>query len=138
VNILLDTNIVLDALLTREPYHGLAEDIFALAGTEKITGYVTANSVTDIYYIVKKRLGDSVARKALRDMINVFAVIPVDGRDCRRALDSEIADFEDGVVMVCATKCELDCIVTRDAEFLRYKKYPIPVLTPEQFLEWVL
>jgi predicted nucleic acid-binding protein len=138
VNILLDTNVVLDAILTREPYHGLAEDIFALASTEKIKGYVTANSITDVYYIVKKRLGDSVARKAILDMINVFAIITVDGRDCRRALDSEIADFEDGVVMVCASKCGLDCIVTRDVEFLRYKNYPVSVLTPEQFLEWVL
>jgi len=68
-------------------------------------------------------------------MLNVFLVIAVDGQDCQKALGSAITDFEDGLVMVCAVKSQIDYIVTRDAEFLQYGNYPVQTLTPEQLLE---
>ena len=68
-------------------------------------------------------------------MINVFLVIAVDGQDCRLALNSAIADFEDGLIIVCAKKSCIDYIVTRDADFLKYQNYSTSMITPEQFLE---
>ena len=54
MKIMCDTNIILDVLLEREPF---AEDscrVLGLCEERKIDGYVSASSVTDIYYLVRK------------------------------------------------------------------------------------
>jgi len=72
IKALIDTNVVLDALAAREPYRAEAERIFMLAAEEKFQGFVTANSITDIYYLIKKNTSEATAREALRNLLQVF------------------------------------------------------------------
>ena len=118
MKVLVDTNVVLDFFLSREPQADVATKVFDLLRQEKADGFVTANSITDIYYITAKRLGDDNARNVLRSLLTIVTIIALDGGDCAEALDLPIRDFEDAVVTVCAKKVEVDCIVTNDKEFL--------------------
>ena len=108
MTVLLDTNVILDVLALREPFRASAEAVFALIGTRKLTAYVTASSVTDIYYILRKKLPDEACRKALRDLFNLFSAVPVTQRDCLSALNDPIKDFEDALIMICARKTSVD------------------------------
>jgi len=137
IKALIDTNVVLDALATREPFHAEAERIFLLAAEEKCQGFVTANSITDIYYLVRKNASEAIAREALRNLLQVFAVVDINGADCENALESPIGDYEDALVAVCALKIGADYIITRDESFLQAQA-PVPVVAPAGFLKIVL
>ena len=119
MKILLDTNVILDYILSRNPYAKHVAKIFDMICKNEIEAAFTANSVTDIYYIVSKRLGDTAAREALRNLFNVLVIVGIDGNDCISALNLRIADFEDAVVAVCASKDNIANIVSNDKEFLQ-------------------
>lgn len=118
IKILLDTNVILDALATRKPFNKAAETLFLLAADNKVRGFITANCVTDVYYVLRKNMPELTAREALRNLFYLFAIIDVKGADCEAALDSEIDDFEDALMAVCSHKTKIDYIVTRDEAFL--------------------
>jgi predicted nucleic acid-binding protein len=63
----------------------------------------------------------------------VFSIIDVTGDDCRKALELDIADFEDALLMVCAYNIKADYIVSRDAEFLKLKSM-VEVISAQDFL----
>jgi predicted nucleic acid-binding protein len=51
VKVLIDTNIALDFLLQREPFFAEAEQLFQAINSGAIVGYVTATTLTDVFYI---------------------------------------------------------------------------------------
>ena len=93
MRVLLDTNVILDFFLAREPHHETAKKIFELAYQENIEAHTTASSVTDIYYIVAKRLGYDEARSVIQNLLSLLAIIAVDGEDCAGALNLPIFGF---------------------------------------------
>jgi predicted nucleic acid-binding protein len=134
IKALIDTNVVLDALATREPFHAEAERIFLLTAEEKCQGFVTAGSITDIYYLVRKNASEAVAREALRNLFQLFVIVDISGKDCEHALESPLADYEDALIAVCASRIGADYIVTRDEDFLRAQS-PVCVIAPAGFLK---
>ena len=133
IKALIDTNVVLDALAGREPFRAEAERMFILAAEEKFQGFITANSISDIYYLCRKNASEAAAREALRNLLQVFAVVDISGKDCESALESAIDDFEDALVAVCASKIDADYIITRDEGFLQAQS-PVPLVAPAGFL----
>jgi len=134
IKALIDTNVVLDALAARKPFHAEAESIFLLTAQEKCQGFITANSLTDIYYLVRKNASESLAREALRNLLQLFSVVDICALDCENALESPLDDYEDALVAVCASKIGSEYIITRDENFLQ-SHLPVPVTTPADFLQ---
>ncbi len=54
MKILIDTNIILDYLLERKPFLEDAEMLFQAIDFGQIIGYVTATTLTDIFYMFTK------------------------------------------------------------------------------------
>ncbi|MCL1926776.1 MAG: PIN domain-containing protein [Syntrophorhabdaceae bacterium] len=134
IKALLDTNVVLDALAAREPFYAEAESIFLLAAEEKFKGFITANSITDIHYLIKKNTSEAAAREALRNLLHIFAVVDINAKDCEKSLESPVDDYEDALIVVCASKIDADYIITRDEDFLRTRS-PVAVIAPSGFLK---
>ena len=65
MRILADTNVVIDALTSREPWNKSAEKIFFMAANQTIEMYITASSATDIYYLIRKYLHNTEAAKTI-------------------------------------------------------------------------
>ena len=131
---LLDTCVIVDALQNREPFCKNAQDIFLLAANQQFTGYVTAKSVTDIYYLTHRLThSDETSREIVSKLFKLFDVLDTDGIDCKKAILSPIADYEDAVMIETAEREEIDCIVTRNVR--DYSKSSVKVLTPEAFLK---
>ena len=135
MKILLDTNVILDFFLSREPGGASARRIFELVYQEKISAYATANCITDIYYIVAKRLGGNMAKGVLQSLFNLIEIVDLSGRDCIVSLHVPIQDYEDAVVVACAKKSEIDCIVTNDADFLTAELDSVSVVAPADLLK---
>ena len=128
-----DTNVLLDAIAHREHAHEAQALILAVA-EEKIYGVVTANSVTDIYYIARKYVGDENARSVIGNILDLFEIAPIDGHICNEALNIEMSDYEDAVLAVCANSVNADCIVTRDELFISTRTSPVPARRPSDII----
>ena len=133
MNVLIDTCIIIDALQSREPFNKDAEAVFLSVANRRCVGFLTANSITDIYYLMHKALHSAEeTKKVLGVLFNLFEILDTCGIDCRKALTSDISDYEDAV-MIEAARAEIDCIVTRNLK--DYAGAPMPVYSPAQFVE---
>lgn len=134
MNVLIDTNVVLDAMISRSPFCEAAQKLFIMAAEEKINAYITASSVTDIYYLLNKHLRDKHrCREAILKILTLFSVIDVTGSDCKRALDLPIADYEDALLATCAKRGKMQYIITRNIN--DFDGSPVPAILPDEFLK---
>ena len=135
MKVLIDTNVALDAIANRDPFYVNAQKIINLIIDNQLEGFVTANSITDIFYIARKYLNQKDLRNTMRSLLAVFSIIDVLGADCHKAFDIPLDDYEDALLLVCSSRASIDYIVTRDDEFLHQKKIPAPVISPIDFLQ---
>ncbi|MBE9128365.1 MULTISPECIES: putative toxin-antitoxin system toxin component, PIN family [unclassified Coleofasciculus] len=134
MRVLIDTNVILDYLLEREPFLQDAELLFQAIGSEQVIGYVTATTLTDIFYIARKQTQSiEQARQVISITLAVMEICPVNRAVLEVALTSGIRDFEDAVQVACAMAQNLDAIITRDTE--DFSNATVPVLSVSQLLE---
>ena len=130
---LIDTCIIVDALQSRRPFCAEAQEIFLAAANKRFSGFITAKSATDIYYITHRYThNDKDTRTILNTLFGLFDLLDTAGMDCRRAISSDISDFEDAVMVESALRCDIDSIVTRNLK--DYTKSSVPVYAPSDFL----
>ncbi len=115
MRVLIDTNVVLDIILERQPFVEAATTLFALVESGKIQGYIAATTVTNIFYIVRKLQGRDVALQAIAKLMLGLNLCAINSQVIQRALALNLHDFEDGVQLACAFLDNLDALVTRDA-----------------------
>jgi predicted nucleic acid-binding protein len=127
--VLVDVNVILDVLLARQPHAVAGRAIWAAIELRRAEGFLAAHAVTTIDYLMRKELGAAGSRRAVRALLRVFTVAPVDHAIIQSALDSDSPDFEDSVTSAAAAAAGCDLIVTRDPK--RFRASPVPVFTPE-------
>lgn len=134
MKILIDTNVILDMLAKREPFFTSAAKVIFLSAEDKVEAYITSNIVTDIYYIARRHyMRESEARDMLHKLLKITGVLDVGHRECLKALELPMEDYEDALLSVCAKRVNADYIVTRDME--HFRNSPVPPISPENFLQ---
>lgn len=130
--LLIDTNIILDVLLEREPFYKSSKHIFDLCKKDKIKCMVSAKSICDIFYIVHNALHDSnKAYEAISSIEKLMTIVPLHALDILVANDLKWNDFEDCLMYLAAKDNLLDGIVTRNIK--DFKKSDIKVYSPNYF-----
>ncbi len=116
MRVILDTNVVLDVLLEREPFVQAAVAVFCLAEQSRIDAFLCATTITTIDYLLTQSLPTARARDALRKLISLFEIAAVNRPVIERALGSKIHDFEDAVLDEAGQMAGVDSIVTRNTK----------------------
>lgn len=130
--VLFDTNVLLDIALMRQPHFTVSAKAFARVDQIEIQGFVTASTITDIYYIAKKDRGQKLALDFITALLSIIDVIEINKATIIGALESNLKDFEDAIQVTAARSQKMDVIVTRNkADF---QGAPIEVLSPSEFL----
>ena len=134
MKLLIDTNVILDVLLRRDPFAEAATNVLSLTRREDIREYVSASAITDIYYIANRQMKDSTAVKdLLKRLLMVVSIAAVSEQEIQNAISLPWADFEDSVQYSVALLNEMDGIITRNPK--DYQGANIQVWLPEQALE---
>jgi predicted nucleic acid-binding protein len=128
VKVLVDTNVVLDVLLDRQPFAKSAARIFAFVEESKIEGFLCATTVTTVDYLLGQALAPAKARQALRQLLHLFEIAPVNRPVLEQALQSRISDFEDAVLEQSARLVGADAIATRNVR--DFEKSSVTVFDP--------
>jgi len=133
MNVLIDTNVILDYVLMREGFAETARDLLEKLILSKSKIWLTASSITDIYYLSKKDLKDgNAAKQIVSKLLNTFQIADVNRTDCLNALEIETPDYEDALVAVCAQKVKADYIATRNKK--DFLGSPITAIMPAELL----
>jgi predicted nucleic acid-binding protein len=136
INILLDTNIIIDLLAAREPFYTEAAELFSLADKKTIKLSVSALSLANTHYILSKFTNGQEARKILRNFKVIVDVLPLDDKIVDLALNSEFRDFEDAIQYFTAIENDQKLIITRNKSDFKGSK--IPVMTGSEFLKSII
>lgn len=134
MRILIDTNVLLDVLIGRQPYFEDADRILELCADRKIHGYMAAHSIPNMFYILRKDMSEDNRREVLLNLCEILTVEGVDSPKIIAALENDdFHDLEDCLQEQCAVSVNADYIVTRNIK--DFVNASIPAVLPEQFLK---
>jgi len=124
----IDTNVVLDLLLTRDPWFTQAQPMWDARDAGRLFVYLPASVLTDVVYICRKQVGIDKAKRAVETCVRGFTIPTTDRVLMGTALSLPGADFEDDTQIVPAQSAGLDLIVTRNPN--DFGGSPIPAIEP--------
>lgn len=132
--VLIDTNVLLDFLLGRDPYFSNADKIIKLCAEQKIQGFMAAHSIPNMFYILRKDMSMETRREVLLNLCDILAIEAIDSVKVIAALkNSAFIDLEDCLQSDCAEEIKADYIVTRNIKDFEISE--IPAILPEDFLK---
>lgn len=132
--ILIDTNVLLDYLLEREPYFENAKKVVVSCVEGKVKGCIAAHSIPNMFFILRKDFTAKERREVLTNLCSIFDVEGIDKTKLLSGLaNEEFSDFEDCLQMECAKAYGADYIVTRNVS--DYATSEIKVIEPEDYLK---
>ena len=114
MKLLLDINVILDAVLGRKPWAAEAAQLLSVLETGDADGYIAAHTLTTIHYVVSKHTGRAAGNGVVADLLRIVRVVPVGGADFLQALLLGTDDFEDAVQTIAALQIGADYLVTRN------------------------
>lgn len=134
MKVMLDTCVVLDYLQGREPFFDDALNVFIAIANDEIHGFITASSVTDIYYIIQRCTHKHErSKEILNNLIKLISILDTTSEDCINALVSRVKDYEDAVMIESSRRAKIDYIVTRNTR--DYEKSSVRVVSPLELLD---
>ena len=129
--IFLDTNVILDFFLEREPFYYDALKLWAACENGEVEGYVSALTVNNVHYIAQKLKSTTTAMIAVRGMLGIFNVVPLDKELLQRAADFHDRDFEDDIQLQSAIQAGCSHLFTRDPT--HFRSVAVAVVPPSSF-----
>ncbi len=130
--ILLDTNIVLDIALERQGFYDRAKELVEILYLNEIESFITASSVTDIYYILKKKKGHIPTISFLKNFFVFIDIAGVNKEVIFEAMKSEIKDFEDAVQIETAKQNDIETVITRNQK--DFENPGMKIYSPDEFI----
>lgn len=130
---LVDANVLLDVVLDRHPHVEHSAALFDRLRSDSRSGFVAWHTLSTIYYIANKEVGDAVARDFIGEVVKVLDVALINHDSIQIALNLPLSDFEDAMQVASALACGANHIVSRDQS--DFDDSPIPALEPEAALE---
>ncbi|NEN89932.1 MAG: putative toxin-antitoxin system toxin component, PIN family [Okeania sp. SIO3H1] len=134
MRVLVDTNIILDAFLEREAFVQDAKTLLTAIQSQQIEGYVTATTLTDIFYIVRKQTKSlEKARETVAMTLELMEICDVNRNILETAFATNLRDFEDAVQLACAYAENVDAIITPNPD--DFAGASLPILSVQQLFE---
>ncbi|MDO4379986.1 MAG: PIN domain-containing protein [Clostridia bacterium] len=133
MKVLIDTNVILDVLCSREPFLEASSLVWKHCETNRIEGYISAVSVPNIVYILRKELSPERTEQIIEQLFLIFKVADLRADDLKKAAAMKALDFEDSIQIVCASRIKADFIVTRNIRDFAQSK--ITAVKPTELLE---
>jgi predicted nucleic acid-binding protein len=137
-HIFLDTNIIIDIFAARTPHDIAAIELYRFAKDNKIKIYISAESFTTIYYILRiNKIAHNKCLIIFQDLLKTTTVMNTNELIINKAVQIGFDDFEDGVQFISAkSNSKINLIVTRDKK--GFKKSDIAIADANQAIQYIL
>ncbi|MCL1955894.1 MAG: PIN domain-containing protein [Fibromonadales bacterium] len=133
---LIDTDVLIDALVRREPFDKEAKEILEKCYDKTITGFVAAHSFTNMFYILRKVYSIDEMKQLLLNLSKIVNIVKIDELLIVNSLKNSLfSDVEDCLQAECAKVVNADYIVTRN--IADFKNSFVSAISPSDFLNRV-
>ena len=133
-SVFIDTDVVLDFLLDREPFSTFASIIFSLSEEKEVKAYISPLTISNSYYILRKLASHTKVVKNLQKLLLITNITSIGKNDVVLALNSNFKDLEDALQHFSAiSHAKVDVILTRNLK--DYKHSEVPAMTPETYIK---
>lgn len=133
MKILIDTNVILDVLCNRKEFVEYSLKVFKYCEANQIQGCISALSIPNIVYIMRKELDKNKIQEILSMLTSIFTVVDLREVDLIKASDLDFDDYEDAVQSVCASRTKASFIVTRNIK--DFKNSTVPAIKPSELFD---
>ena len=131
-SVFLDTDVILDLYIKREPHHAIALRLFSHIKKAKVQSFTSSVVIANVFYILSKTEGDQFAIGKLRRLRKLLSIAPLNQAMIDLALANPHRDFEDSIQYHCAIANGIHILITRNAK--DYPKDQIKITDPVQYL----
>lgn len=129
MTIMCDTNVILDVLLEREPFVNDSCKVLSFCEKHRTNGFVSASSVTDIYYLVWKYTHSTeLAYKAVGKLLEIVKVCSATNNDVLIAFQKKAKDFKDSLVATCTRSIVVIASLSAIKRISRNLAFPFSLL----------
>lgn len=132
MKLLIDANILLDVLQKREPHYRDSALIWKLCETEQAEGCVSALSIANLVYIMRKELSPEAIEDVLGKLSLIFSIVELTPADIAKAAEMKWTDFEDALQAATAERIHAEAIITRNIR--DFRKSRVIAFTPAEYL----
>lgn len=134
MEVLIDTNIILDWFLKRDQFYENSKAVLNKCWFGNIKSFITIHSLCDIYYLVGNKFPLEEKKKLIQFLLNRSEIIEENYNSVKAFIDYDFYDdLEDCLQIQSAQNLRLNYIITRNIKDFRYST--AQAVTPEQFLE---
>ncbi len=133
MKVLIDTNIILDVLCNRDDFADYSAKIFKLCEVKKITGYISALSIPNIVYIMRKELDSDKVKEILDKLTLIFSIVDLKGDDLKKATMLDFKDYEDAIQSAQANRIKANYIITRNLKDFTNSK--VTAIKPSELID---
>lgn len=133
MKVFLDTNILIDYIAQRNPFFQNAEKFIVMQELGDCELWVSSESFTDTFYVLKKAIEPKPLQTIFSHCINQLNIASVGLRELKNALLENWEDFEDALIYTSAQSVKADFLITRDKNGFTNAK--IPVFSPAEFFD---
>ena len=133
MRVLFDSNVIIDAISSRPQSNEASKQLFLLASSRDIEGYLVSKQITDIHYCLRKYVSSEDKRcEFISFLLEAFQIIPLEKADLQKALTLRMKDYEDAVLVAASSRSSIDFIVTNDQK--DFSSSRVKILTPQEAL----
>lgn len=132
IKILIDTNVIIDIALEREPFVNDAKKIIKLIEKQKIKAYISATTVTDIYYITRQKTSHEQVINFFENLFVFVHVLSVNENIITKAMKQENKDFEDAVQIETSKQNNISVIITRNKK--DFENSGLKIFSPDEYI----
>ena len=133
MKVLIDTNVILDVLCARKKFLEASSKVWKYCEVNKIEGYISALSIPNIVYILRKELTPEKTQQIIDSLFLIFSIADLKAADLKKVAAMQTTDYEDALQMVCASRIKANFIITRNIRDFTVSK--VPAITPKELLD---
>lgn len=130
--ILLDTDVVLDVALGREPHADASAALLDFLERGPVRGFIAWHTLSNLFYLLRPKRRGGDARAFLLELTSIVRVAPTDTDAFHLAASLPLPDLEDAMQVAAARACGAQWIATRNTR--DFARSPVPVRTPQEIL----
>jgi predicted nucleic acid-binding protein len=133
MKILIDTNVILDVLCGRPEFVDDSLKVFKYCEANQLTGCISAISIPNIVYIMRKELDNEKIKDILNTFTLLFTIVDLRESDLIKGADLDFSDYEDALQSICASRVKANYIVTRNIK--DFKNSSVPAIKPSELFD---
>lgn len=138
MRLVLDTNILIDFVVEREPYAEAAQLLMLLGYLQEFELWIGTSQITDLIYVLTdggKASQASAAQNIMRNLKKMIHVYASDEEDYDFVANCSWGDLEDAFVYQTARKVKAEAIITRDMQ--GFSKSSMPCFSCEKLFKHI-